>query len=137
MFFFKKKKCTHPKVSPDKDAQYCPDCGEYIENNWYLTRCSCCNVKLVSIAKYDDIMPTTKFCPNCGCTHYYVQKIEKINFIDMYTKKKYGEGRRVFLMSPIHHHFQKKLIHESKITMRFVIISLLLAAISLVTLKIR
>ena len=54
-----------------------------------------------------------------------------------YTKKKYGEGRRVFLMSPIHHHFQKKLIHESKITMRFVIISLLLAAISLVTLKIR
>ena len=54
-----------------------------------------------------------------------------------YTKKKYGEGRRVFLMSPIHHHFQKKNIHESKITMRFVIISLLLAAISLVTLKIR
>ena len=54
-----------------------------------------------------------------------------------HTKKKYGEGRRVFLMSPIHHHYQKKLIHESKITMRFVIISLLLAAISLVTLKIR
>ena len=54
-----------------------------------------------------------------------------------YTKKKYGEGRRVFLMSPIHHHFQKKNLHESKITMRFVIISMLLAAISLVTLKIR
>ena len=54
-----------------------------------------------------------------------------------YTKKKYGEGRRVFLMSPIHHHFQKKNIHESKITMRFVIISMLLAAISLATLKIR
>lgn len=54
-----------------------------------------------------------------------------------HTKKKYGDGRRVFLMSPIHHHYQKKLIHESKITMRFVIISLLLAAISLVTLKIR
>ena len=54
-----------------------------------------------------------------------------------HTKKKYGEGRRVFLMSPIHHHYQKKSIHESKITMRFIIISLLLAAISLVTLKIR
>lgn len=54
-----------------------------------------------------------------------------------YTKKKYGEGRRVFLMSPIHHHFQKKAIHESKITMRFVIISIMLAIISLVTLKIR
>jgi phospho-N-acetylmuramoyl-pentapeptide-transferase len=54
-----------------------------------------------------------------------------------HTKKKYGEGRRVFLMSPIHHHYQKKSIPESKITMRFIIISLLLAAISLVTLKIR
>lgn len=54
-----------------------------------------------------------------------------------YTKKKYGEGRRIFLMSPIHHHFQKKAIHESKITMRFVIISIMLAIISLVTLKIR
>jgi phospho-N-acetylmuramoyl-pentapeptide-transferase len=54
-----------------------------------------------------------------------------------YTKRKYGEGRRVFLMAPIHHHFQKQNIPESKITMRFIIISLLLAAISLITLKIR
>ncbi|MBQ5843416.1 MAG: phospho-N-acetylmuramoyl-pentapeptide-transferase [Alistipes sp.] len=54
-----------------------------------------------------------------------------------YTKKKFGQGRRIFLMSPIHHHYQKKNLHESKITMRFIIISLLLAAISLVTLKIR
>ena len=54
-----------------------------------------------------------------------------------YTKKKYGEGRRIFLMSPIHHHFQKQNIPESKITMRFIIISLLLAAVSLITLKIR
>ena len=54
-----------------------------------------------------------------------------------YTKQKYGEGRRVFLMAPIHHHYQKQNIPESKITMRFIIISLLLAAISLITLKIR
>ena len=54
-----------------------------------------------------------------------------------YTKRKYGEGCRVFLMAPIHHHFQKQNIPESKITMRFIIISLLLAAISLITLKIR
>ncbi len=54
-----------------------------------------------------------------------------------YTKRKYGEGRRIFLMAPIHHHFQKQNIPESKITMRFIIISLLLAAISLITLKIR
>ncbi len=54
-----------------------------------------------------------------------------------YTKRKYGEGRRIFLMSPIHHHFQKKNIFETKIVTRFWIISLLLAAITIATLKIR
>jgi hypothetical protein len=54
-----------------------------------------------------------------------------------YTKKKYGEGRRIFLMSPLHHHFQKKGLFETKIMMRFFIISLLLAAMTLVTLKIQ
>jgi phospho-N-acetylmuramoyl-pentapeptide-transferase len=54
-----------------------------------------------------------------------------------YTKRKYGEGRRIFLMAPLHHHFQKKKIHENKIVLRFVIIGGLLAIISLLTLKIR
>ena len=54
-----------------------------------------------------------------------------------YTKRKYGEGRRVLLMSPVHHHYQKKGMFETKIVTRFWIISLLLAAITLVTLKIR
>lgn len=54
-----------------------------------------------------------------------------------YTKKKYGIGRRVFLMTPIHHHFQKKGYSESKIVARFWIISIILAIISLITLKIR
>ena len=52
-----------------------------------------------------------------------------------YTKRKYGEGRRVLLMSPLHHHYQKKGLFETKIMMRFFIISLLLAAMTLVTLK--
>ena len=54
-----------------------------------------------------------------------------------YTKKKTGVGKRVFLMSPIHHHFQKKGIHENKIVLRFWIIALLFAVISILTLKIR
>ncbi len=54
-----------------------------------------------------------------------------------YTKRRYGEGRRILLMSPIHHHYQKRGIFETKIVTRFWIISLLLAAITLVTLKIR
>ncbi len=54
-----------------------------------------------------------------------------------YTKRRYGEGRRIFLMSPLHHHYQKVGIFETKIVMRFFIISILLSALTLVTLKIR
>ncbi|RXG13996.1 phospho-N-acetylmuramoyl-pentapeptide-transferase [Leeuwenhoekiella aestuarii] len=54
-----------------------------------------------------------------------------------YTKAKSGEGRRIFLMSPLHHHYQKKGIHESKIVTRFWIVGILLAIITIVTLKVR
>lgn len=54
-----------------------------------------------------------------------------------HTKKKYGEGKRVFLMSPLHHHYQKQNIHEAKITTRFWILGILFAIISLSTLKLR
>ncbi len=54
-----------------------------------------------------------------------------------YTKKKHGEGKRIFLMSPIHHHYQKKGIPESKIVSRFWIIGILLAILTIITLKIR
>lgn len=54
-----------------------------------------------------------------------------------YTRKKYGEGRRIFLMSPLHHHYQKKGMHESKIVARFWIVGIMLAVVSIVTLKLR
>lgn len=54
-----------------------------------------------------------------------------------YTKKKYGEGRRIFLMSPLHHHYQKAGLHESKIVTRFWIVGIMLAILSFVTLKLR
>ncbi len=54
-----------------------------------------------------------------------------------YTRKKYGEGRRIFLMSPLHHHFQKKGYHESKIVARFWIVGIMLAVLSIITLKVR
>ncbi len=54
-----------------------------------------------------------------------------------YSRKKYGTGRRIFLMAPLHHHYQKKGYHESKIVMRFLIVGILLAVLSIVTLKIR
>lgn len=54
-----------------------------------------------------------------------------------YTKKRFGEGKRIFLMSPLHHHYQKKGYHESKIVTRFWIVGILLAILSIVTLKLR
>ena len=54
-----------------------------------------------------------------------------------YTKNRYGEGRRIFLMAPLHHHYQKKGIHESKIVTRFWIVGIILAILTLATLKLR
>jgi len=54
-----------------------------------------------------------------------------------YTKRRFGEGRRIFLMSPLHHHYQKKGYHESKIVTRFWIVAIMLAILSIVTLKLR
>ena len=54
-----------------------------------------------------------------------------------FTRKRYGEGRRIFLMAPLHHHYQKRGLHEAKIVSRFWIIAVLLAVITIVTLKVR
>ena len=54
-----------------------------------------------------------------------------------YTKKKHGEGRRIFRMAPLHHHYQKTGMHESKIVSRFWIVGVMLAVLTIVTLKLR
>lgn len=54
-----------------------------------------------------------------------------------YTKKRYGEGKRYFLMAPLHHHYQKKGIHEAKIVQHFIVITILLVVLTIVTLKVR
>ncbi len=73
------------------------------------------------------------------CGIYLIELVSVIAQVSYfkYTKKKYGEGRRIFLMSPLHHHYQKKLIPEPKIVTRFWIIGILLAILTLATLKIR
>ena len=73
------------------------------------------------------------------CGVYFAESLSVILQVSYfkYTKKKYGEGRRIFLMSPLHHHFQKKNIPESKITMRFMIVTLLLVLVSIAILKLR
>ena len=83
MFFKAKKECLHPKITPEKDSGYCPDCGKYVENKWYLTRCSCCNVKRKTTIKFGEVIPESKYCPNCGAIDFFVQEINSINFIDI------------------------------------------------------
>ena len=82
---------------------------------------------------------------------YKEEYIDEDDWAFKFTKKKYGEGRRIFKMTPIHHHFQKDAasqgfvmlnkpkvgMHENKITMRFLLIGVLLAVLTFVTLKIR
>jgi len=73
------------------------------------------------------------------CGIFFVESLSVMLQVGYFkhTKRKYGEGKRIFLMAPLHHHYQKKSYHESKIVTRFWIVGILLAIISIVTLKIR
>ena len=77
------KKCQHNKVPLDTDIGYCPDCGELIENHWYITRCGCCGVKERATIRNGEVVPEAEFCPNCGGKAYKIEKIEKIDCINI------------------------------------------------------
>ena len=76
-------KCTHDKVRPDVEQAYCPDCGKLIKNEWYITRCASCGVKMRAMVKNGEVIPQEHFCSNCGGEEFLVEKVEKINFIDI------------------------------------------------------
>lgn len=73
------------------------------------------------------------------CAIFFAENLSVIIQVSYfkYTKKRFGEGRRVFLMSPLHHHYQKKGYHESKIVTRFWIVAIVLSIVAIVTLKLR
>lgn len=73
------------------------------------------------------------------CAIFFAESLSVIMQVSYfkYTKKRFGEGRRIFLMSPLHHHYQKKGYHESKIVTRFWIVAIILSIVSIVTLKLR
>lgn len=76
-------KCSHEHVTPDKDCAYCPDCGKLIKNEWYITRCACCGVKLRAMVKKGEIVPQLNYCYNCGSNEFKVEKLDEINFVDI------------------------------------------------------
>ncbi len=75
--------CNHERASIDSQYVYCPDCGELIENEWYITRCACCGIKQKTIIKNGEIMPEANYCRNCGGNEYIIEKLEKIDFINI------------------------------------------------------
>lgn len=77
------KKCTHDNVPIDQDYYYCPDCGELIENQWYLVRCASCGLKEAATIRNGEIVPLNHFCHNCGSKSYTVERIEKIDCINI------------------------------------------------------
>lgn len=76
-------RCSHNKIPPDVEQGYCPDCGKLIQNEWYITRCSCCGVKMKAMVKNGQIVPQEHYCSNCGGEDFIVEKLDKINFIDI------------------------------------------------------
>lgn len=78
-----RKTCNHDKITPDMESGYCPDCGKLIKNEWYITRCACCGVKLRACIKKDEICPQNRYCTNCGGEEFIIEKLPGINFIDI------------------------------------------------------
>ena len=75
--------CTHENVPLNTQFNYCPDCGELIENEWFLARCACCGIKQKAIIRNGEIIPELNYCRNCGGNEYTVEKLDSINFIDI------------------------------------------------------
>ncbi|MBE7711480.1 MAG: hypothetical protein E7Z92_05000 [Cyanobacteria bacterium SIG31] len=77
------KKCTHEKIPPNLEKAYCPDCGKLIKNEWYITRCACCGVKLRAKSRNGEITSLEHYCTNCGSQEVIVEQLDQINFINI------------------------------------------------------
>ena len=81
-FIKNKNKCSHRNALLYSENGYCPDCGQYLVKNYYLIRCSRCDIKREAKLAWGEIVPAQKFCSNCGEQDYYIEKLDKVNFID-------------------------------------------------------
>lgn len=78
-----KKSCSHDKITANMKAGYCPDCGDYIENHWYITRCECCGVKQKSMVHNGKIVTDTHFCKNCGSSSFVLEELDCLNIVNV------------------------------------------------------
>lgn len=82
-FLYTKKECSHNKIPLEVDCAYCPECGELVENQWFILRCACCGVKVRAMIRNGKIVPVDKHCTNCGMSEFNVERLEKVNFINI------------------------------------------------------
>lgn len=82
-FLKNQNKCSHKNALINSSFGYCPDCGKFLIKNYYLVRCSCCDIKREAKITWGEIEPQQRFCSNCGASEYYIEKIEALNFIDV------------------------------------------------------
>ena len=77
-----RNKCTHKNALISTNEGYCPDCGEYLVKNYYIIRCARCDIKREAKIAWGEIVPSGKYCQNCGEHEFIVEKLDKINFIN-------------------------------------------------------
>ena len=65
-----KKTCRHEQITPDMEFGYCPDCGKLIRNDWYITRCGCCGVKIKAMVHNGEVIPQN---------HYFLKSIKDLD----------------------------------------------------------
>lgn len=75
--------CTHEKITLNMKSGYCPDCGEYVENHWYISRCKCCGLKQKSFIRGGKVITQTRFCRNCGSKAFNAQEIETLDIVSI------------------------------------------------------
>lgn len=75
MFLFKKT-CRHEHFLASAKSGYCPDCGEYVQNRWFITKCPVCGKRHKTILQKGKPVPAERFCTNCGCHEFKIEKIE-------------------------------------------------------------
>lgn len=78
-----KTSCKHEKVNLSMKAGYCPDCGDYVENHWYISRCKCCGVKQISFVKNRKIVTKERFCKNCGSNSFILEELKNLDIVNI------------------------------------------------------
>ena len=64
-------------------AAYCPDCGDYVENHWYISRCECCGLKQKSFVRYGKLVTDARFCKNCGSNSFAFEELDDLDIVSV------------------------------------------------------